>query len=149
VRRVIFIATPQHGSYFAGNALSHWVARFVTMPLDLIHLGTDLLTFNRDALALDSVGQAATSVDNMTPGSSFIQTLASIPVAGGVPAHSIIAVRPGVPYEQGDDGIVEYQSAHLEGTESELVVSDSHSCQANPHTVEEVRRILLKHLEAE
>ncbi len=109
----------------------------------------DLLTFNRDALALDSVGHAATSVDNMTPGSSFIQTLASIPVAAGIPAHSIIAVRPGVPYEQGDDGIVEYQSAHLEGTESELVVSDSHSCQANPHTVEEVRRILLEHLGAE
>jgi hypothetical protein len=26
------------------------------------------------------------------------------------------------------------------------VIVDSHSCQANPHTVEEVRRILLEHL---
>ena len=30
--------------------------------------------------------------------------------------------------------------------ESELVVHDSHSTQANPHTVAEVRRILLDHL---
>ena len=37
VRRLIFIATPQHGSYFAGNRVSHWVARFVTLPLDLQH----------------------------------------------------------------------------------------------------------------
>jgi len=148
VRRVIFIATPQHGSYFAGNPISHWIARFVTLPLDLVRVGTDLLTFNREALALTAVGQPSTSVDNMTPGSGFIQTLSAIPVAPGVAAHSIIAVRPGGPVEQGDDGVVEYQSAHLEGTESELVVVDSHSCQANPHTVEEVRRILLEHVEA-
>ena len=146
VRRLIFIATPQHGSYFAGNPISHWIARFVTLPLDLVHVGTDLLTFNREALALTSVGQPSTSVDNMTPGSDFIQTLAGISVAPGVATHSIIAVRPGGPFEQGDDGVVEYQSAHLEDTESELVVRDSHSCQANPHTVEEVRRILLEHL---
>ena len=69
-------------------------------------------------------------------------------MADGVAAHSIIAVRPGVPFAQGNDGIVEYQSAHLDDTESELVVSDSHSCQGNPHTVEEVRRILLEHLDA-
>ena len=58
VRRLIFIATPQHGSYFAGNRVSHWVARFVTLPLDLVRVGTDLLTFNREALAL-TVGRAA------------------------------------------------------------------------------------------
>ena len=146
VRRLIFIATPQHGSYFAGNQVSHWVARFVTLPLDLVRLGADLVTFNREALALTAIGQPSTSVDNMTPGSGFIRTLSAIPVAPGVAAHSIIAVRPGGPYEEGDDGIVEYQSAHLADTESELVVVDSHSCQANPHTVEEVRRILLEHL---
>jgi len=148
VRRLIFIATPQHGSYFAGNPVSHWIARFVTLPLDLVHVGTDLLTFNREALALASVGQPATSVDNMTPGSGFIRTLAAIPVTSGVATHSIIAVRPGVPFQEGDDGVVSYQSAHLDDTESELVVLDSHSCQSNPHTVEEVRRILLEHLDA-
>jgi hypothetical protein len=82
----------------------------------------------------------------MTPGSDFIQVLAETPVAPGVATHSIIPVLPGPPFEEGDDGIVAYRSAHLDDTLSELVVVDSHSCQANPHTVEEVRRILIEHL---
>ncbi|MEZ5592188.1 MAG: hypothetical protein R3F53_16345 [Gammaproteobacteria bacterium] len=39
--------------------------------------------------------------------------------------------------------VVEYSSAHLEDADSELVVRSGHSTQANPHTIQEVRRILL------
>ena len=42
--------------------------------------------------------------------------------------------------------MVTYQSAHLAGAESELVVRSKHSCQSNPHTILEVRRILIEHL---
>ena len=42
--------------------------------------------------------------------------------------------------------MVKYQSAHVGGVESELVVHSPHSgMQAAPQTVEEVRRILLEH----
>ena len=44
-----------------------------------------------------------------------------------------------------DDGVVEYKSAHIDGVESELVVRSPHSCQGDPHTMEEVRRILRLH----
>jgi hypothetical protein len=47
--------------------------------------------------------------------------------------------------ETGDDGVVEYRSAHIEGVESEYVVRSGHSTQGDPHTIEEVRRILLLH----
>ena len=50
------------------------------------------------------------------------------------------------PLEDGNDGIVEYKSAHIDGVDSELVVRSAHSCQANPHTLAEVRRILLLNL---
>ena len=36
--------------------------------------------------------------------------------------------------------------AHIEPVESELVVKSSHSTQGNPHTIEEVRRILQLHV---
>ena len=49
------------------------------------------------------------------------------------------------PVEQGDDGVVKYDSAHLDGVESELIVQSGHSTQGNPHTIEEVRRILRLH----
>jgi hypothetical protein len=49
------------------------------------------------------------------------------------------------PYEDGNDGVVEYKSAHVEGVESEKIVRTFHSSQAFPETIEEVRRILLLH----
>ena len=86
------------------------------------------------------------SVYGMTPGSVLVQTLARTPIAEGVKAHSIIAVRGDGPIETGDDGVVQYKSAHIEGVESEYIVHSGHSTQADPHTIEEVRRILLLHL---
>jgi hypothetical protein len=41
---------------------------------------------------------------------------------------------------------VQYTSAHVDYVESEFIVRDGHSCQGNPLTIEEVRRILLLHL---
>jgi len=40
----------------------------------------------------------------------------------GVRAHSIIPVKGDGPPEEGNDGVVEYKSAHIEGMDSELVV---------------------------
>ena len=77
----------------------------------------------------------------------FLKTLASLPIAPGIEAHSIIAVKGDGPPEQGDDGVVKYTSAHIDGVESELIVRDSHSTQATPETIEEVRRILYLHLD--
>jgi hypothetical protein len=94
-------------------------------------------------MAFRSVNRTPSSVDNMTPGNPFVKGLASIPVAPGVSAHSIIPVKGDGPVEKGDDGVVEYSSAHIEGVESELVVRSGHSVQGHPDAIEEVRRILL------
>ena len=48
--------------------------------------------------------------------------------------------------ENATDGVVTYQSASIDGVESELVIPFAgHSVQGLPVTVEEVRRILLEH----
>jgi hypothetical protein len=62
-----------------------------------------------------------------------------------VQVNSIIAVRGRGPIETGNDGVVEYKSAHIDGVESELVVHSGHSTQATPQTIEEIRRILYEH----
>jgi hypothetical protein len=92
------------------------------------------------------VGQLPTSIDDMSPNNPFIKTLSTIPVAPGVRVNSIVAVKgEGPPYDDGDDGVVQYRSAHLENVESELVVHSEHSVQGNPVAIEEIRRILLEH----
>ena len=89
-----------------------------------------------------------TALDNMSPGQPFIKALASLPVAPGVTAHSIIPVVGDGPLEDEVDGVVAYKSAHIEGVESEVVIHHSgHSTQGDPRTVDEVRRILLEHIE--
>ncbi len=146
VRRVIFVATPHGGSYVAGNPLAHWVARFISFPLDVMHAATDLVDPDEDALARSrSTGRFTNAVGNMTPGSSFVEALARVPLAPDVTAHSIVAVQGDDGPEGLDDGVVEYESAHVDFVESELVVRSGHSCQDNPHTIAEVRRILLVH----
>jgi hypothetical protein len=42
---------------------------------------------------------------------------------------------------------VRYQSAHIDGVESELIVRSGHSVQSNPQTALGLRRILLLHAE--
>jgi pimeloyl-ACP methyl ester carboxylesterase len=145
VRRVVFIATPQRGSFVAGNRLAHWIANFARLPGRLGRAGVDILTRNPGVFRVAGMTRLPTSVDNMTPGHPFVQGLAPIPVADGVAAHSIIAVKGDGPVEEGNDGVVEYKSAHIEGVESELVVGSPHSVQGHPDAIEEVRRILLVH----
>jgi hypothetical protein len=62
--------------------------------------------------------------------------------AGAFGAHR--GVDTDGPVTQGNDGVVQYSSAHIEPVESELVVRSGHSAAGNPHTIEEVRRILRK-----
>ena len=86
------------------------------------------------------------SVENMNPKHPFTRTLSSIPIDAGIAAHSIIAVRGEGPLSGRTDGVVSYDSAHIEGVESEKIVQSSHSTQSHPETIEEVRRILRKHV---
>ena len=147
VGRVIFLATPHRGSELSAGRIARWVIGFIKAPLALAGVMADL-TRNRDALILsraDTKPRLPTSLDQMNPRNRFLQTLASIPIAPGVAANSIIAVKGDGPVEDGEDGFVAYRSAHVDGVESEAVVRSSHSLQDNPETVEEVRRILLLH----
>jgi hypothetical protein len=74
-----------------------------------------------------------------------VKTLGEIPIDPSIKANSIIPVRGTGPIESGNDGVVEYRSAHIDGVESEKVVRSDHSTQSNPETIEEVRRILVEH----
>ena len=144
VSRVVFICTPQRGSFVAGrNIIANLTRRLMILPFALTGVAADIAR-NRDAV----VGGAfvPSAVDNMSPRHPFIRALQEIPVAPSIKAHSIIAVEGDGPVEQGDDGVVEYSSAHIDGVESELIVKSSHSTQGNPHTIQEVRRILRLHV---
>jgi len=146
VRRVIFIATPHRGSALTTRAVVRWLGRFVRLPADVLGASADLLEGNGDALLLDPRGPRFGSVYSMRPGSPFLEALAATAIAPGIAAHSIIPVRGAEAGPNATDGVVTYESARIDGVESELVIPFSgHSVQGHPLAIEEVRRILLEH----
>jgi pimeloyl-ACP methyl ester carboxylesterase len=147
VSRVVFICTPHRGSFVAArNIIRNLVRALVALPANLTGLDAELIR-NRDALQSGVSPIVPSAVDNMSPHHNFILALQKIPIASSVKDHSIIAIETDGPVEQGNDGVVEYSSAHIEPVESELIVRpSSHSTQGNPHTIEEVRRVLRLHV---
>jgi pimeloyl-ACP methyl ester carboxylesterase len=145
VKRVVFISTPHRGSYQAGDFVRKLARRFLALPKQALQTTAELLTIAPKIGP--GVKLASTSLDNMSPDNPAMLALAEIPVTPPIKAHSIIAVKGGDAPPEGGDGVVKYTSAHIEGVESELVVRSGHSCQSKPETIEEVRRILLEHLQ--
>ena len=93
VERVIFIATPHHGSYVAANWIGSLARRFISLPDRLLEPLEEVLLADAYTEAARSMKNVPKSIDNMDPKNVFIQTLASIPISPDVSAHSIIAVE--------------------------------------------------------
>jgi pimeloyl-ACP methyl ester carboxylesterase len=144
VNEVIFIATPHRGSYMASNPIVKLGNKFINLPGGLAKSAVQLGNL-RESSMMGTPFVIPTALDNMDSSNRFIKALSSLPIAPGVHAHSIIPVKGTGPIEEGNDGVVEYKSAHIDGVESELIVRSGHSTQATPQTIEEVRRILYEH----
>jgi hypothetical protein len=72
-----------------------------------------------------------------------------MPISPGVPYHSIVATMfPNASTDRWTDGGVSYESAHLEGAASEIMIRHNHFANDTPEAAAEVRRILRLHVGA-
>jgi hypothetical protein len=157
VKRVVYIAAPFRGSFQAKGWVRSIIQRIVSLPMDVLTLPYNVVAgnpnmlgdlFSQMKLPFEIGNKLPSSIDSMSPSNPLMRTLAELPVVPGVKTHTIIAIDGDEEPPDGDDGVVEYKSAHQEGVESEYIVRSPHSCQGNPLTIEEVRRILLEHLKS-
>jgi len=148
VRRVVFIATPHRGGYLNNGLARSLGRRLVSLPGNIASSSSEMLklTEGTEAEAFFE-GRVPTSVDGMSPDNPALLALAEIPVAPSITAHSIIAVEEDSEPDKRRDGLVTYESAHVDYAQSEFIVTSFHSCLDNPATIEEVRRILHLHLD--
>jgi len=147
VKRVVFISTPHRGSYVAGGWIGKLSGRFIHLPFQMVDAVKEVMTRNPHVIDMSTFQGIPKSTGNMDPNSPFIKVFASVPIDPGVTAHSIISVSNiNAPKEKWTDGVVQYTSAHVDYTASELVVNSGHSTQGEPETIEEIRRILLLHI---
>jgi pimeloyl-ACP methyl ester carboxylesterase len=147
VRRVVFIATPHRGSRVDKGPLGHLGSRLVRVQDPLRASYGRLIARNVPEFFNERFRKGLpTSVDELEWHSPILLRLDELGVAPAIKGHSIIAVHHDPPKPGGSDGIVPYESAHLDGMMSELLVSSGHLCQDHPAVIREVRRILLMHV---
>jgi pimeloyl-ACP methyl ester carboxylesterase len=146
VKGVVFISTPHRGSYLASNFARRLARKFVSLPTRLVNASQEFSGLMEKLKLPRELRGVPTSLDSMSPKNPVQQALADIPLAPGVKGHSIIAVKGDGDFHNGKDGLVAYESAHVDYVESEFIVRGPHSCQGMPATIEEVRRILYEHL---
>lgn len=149
VKRVVFISTPHRGSILSKQYVRTLIKKLVTLPARIVQTTLSIQDyFTDDVKRMIGSGKVPTSIDGMSPDNPVLHALAETPLAAGVTGHSIIAIKGDDEPPAGDDGVVAYTSAHLDGMQSEFIVRSGHSCQEHPFTIEEVRRIMLEHLGA-
>jgi pimeloyl-ACP methyl ester carboxylesterase len=148
VKTVIFFSTPHRGSFQSKEWNRNLVRWLITLPATMVQTSMDTFDYLTDDAKKLLGGKKTifTSADGMSPDNPMLKTLAEIPLAPGVKGHSIIAVQGDGDPKLGDDGVVKYSSAHLDGMESELIVKSGHSSQMNPLAIDEMRRILVENL---
>jgi len=145
VERTVFIATPHRGSILASNWIGRTASRLVRLPTYLTDVRNDVASvLSADAAGLH-LNFAPNSIDTLSPNNRFVREVNNLPVAPGVPFHSIIGDRGRGDTPDSSDGVVAYWSSHMEGAASEKIVPSDHSAHQNPEAIEEVKRILKLH----
>ena len=151
VRRLITIATPHRGSRFA-NTTTRWLANeLINLPqIPLLHRD-ELVKENPGVFREHSILQVKTSVDSLSPDCPILPVLLHAEQPPWLKCHNIVGVLPDTgligSVAGGTDGVVSYESAHLDNVASELKVAADHlAVNRHPLSILEVRRILLEHL---
>ena len=149
IGRVIFIATPHHGTKFATSTISKMINSIIQVPIEIQNSLLSGLRLNPD-IPFDEAAilMKLKSIDNVSPNSYLIRSLQSEPISKTVPFHSIIGIgkfRGEGPLTNATDLVVSYQSAHLKGAKSELKVRAWHDLHKYNETITEVGNILKQH----
>lgn len=148
VRRVVFVATPHHGSPLGDELIGRLASRLIQVPKDVVDIRMAVAKINGgETIAAEYRNRRyATSVAQLGLENPVLHAIGSLPIKETVPYHSIVGYNgKEPPLPEGGDGIVPYRSAHLDGALSELIVPSDHSAQETEAAIAEMRRILTVH----
>lgn len=146
IARAIFICAPHRGAKLASNWVGQIGSRLVRLPSFLTDIKNDfigILSVDSSGLTLDHMPN---SIDTLSPNNRFVRTVAKLPIAPGIPYHSIMGDRGLGNTPDSSDGVVEYWSSHLDGAASERIVPSWHPGHQNREGIDEVRQILRQHV---
>jgi hypothetical protein len=146
VRRVVFIATPHRGSQVANGAVGRFFGGRIRLPADQAALVAEIEALNGPGVVRDDNfrGESINAIGNLRVDSPQLLAVSRLPVAPGVPYHTIAFRFAG---HASNDLVVPLWSAHLDGAASEAIFPGNHGSEQSPPALGELRRILLEHLD--
>ncbi len=149
VARVIFIATPHRGSMIAQGPIGRLASSLIHKPIQFSRVSSEIfnqVTIQQQDPAVMKLKRMPNSIDTLSPNDAFVKAMNNLPLAKGIPYHSIIGDRGRGDTPNSSDGVVPYWSSHLDGAASEKIVPSNHSANENAQTIVEVVRILKQHV---
>ncbi|GEM_PF-487785 len=148
IHRVIFMAVPHRGSKMAKNEIAQFGSWLISLPVSFFSSISMVKSILRDDdMSWKDNNIHYTGIDNLDPDSNFALALAKVGIKEGIIYHSIIGNAKSDNQPCGSDGVVPYDSSHLDNAASELVVKSGHSVHRQPAAIREVMRILRLHLQ--
>ena len=149
VGRVIFISTPHRGSVIAQGPIGRIASSLIHKPWEFVRLGSEILqasVVQKDPGVM-KLSRMPNSIDTLASNDPFVRIVNTLPLAKGIPYHSIIGDRGRGDTPNSNDGVVPYWSSHVGGAKSEKIVPSDHGANQNPEAISEVIRILKEHTE--
>jgi hypothetical protein len=145
VQRVVFIATPHRGSRLANGVVGRAFGGRIRSPADQVALLAEIEALNGPGVVRDDNfrGASINAIGNLRVDSPLLLAVSRLPVAPGVPYHTIAFRFAGY---APNDLVVPLWSARLDGAASEAILPGTHGSEQGPAALGEVRRILLEHL---
>src|SRR5678815_4523029 len=127
ISRVVFLSPSHRGADLAANFFGRLGSLIIGSPTNMLASETGALNLSKPNSAGEKLKNMPNSIDLLDPKNRFVTTLAELPLAKGIPYHSIIGDRGKGGHLSHEppvstDGIVPYWSSHLEGSQSELII---------------------------
>lgn len=144
VKRAVFIATPHRGSSSADIYIARLLASLVDIPKNVLFLQVPATTaaltdFGRTLFGAD---EQQNSLSVLKSRSATLSLITDSPFYKHIKYHSIMGDRGRGDTPKSSDGVVAYESSHLDGAESEKIVPTKHNAHDSPEAIQEIRRIL-------
>ncbi len=150
ITRAVFMATPHRGADMATSWYSSFASSLISLPNRVLE-GSMALTEAlgdrlRTRLGEEKTYRPATGITGLRGDSLISSEIGSWPLPVDIPFHCIIGNEEEAGVAGGSDGLVAYESSHLDGAQSEKIVRAGHNVQEFSRAILEVRRILHLHL---
>jgi hypothetical protein len=149
VKRAVFICAPFRGSDYAKKNIGKIGSSLIKLPftvLSPLQRVIPKIQNTKDKETQEFLKSKLTGIKGLSPKNPLLQTLIKVPINSKVTYHSIIGNKKTADTPGGTDGIVTYDSAHLDGAASEKIVHSKHNAHTKAVTIAEILRILHLHL---